>query len=135
MSHFDERTADDRAGGKSPIPGEPGAVKVACPVRRGVWGNTVRLCALRLPYLVNSKPAGKAGLQMTFGGHGDRVHPCDETYSYGFEIDPHDLPNRVNFDVVWDTPPHEASATYPTESIVTRFGWVAVLGQQQQGIG
>ena len=30
--------------------GEPGAVKVACPVRRGGWGNTVRLCALPLPY-------------------------------------------------------------------------------------
>ena len=33
-----------------PIPGEPGAVKVAYPVRRGGWGNTVRLCALPLPY-------------------------------------------------------------------------------------
>jgi hypothetical protein len=51
----DERKADDRGGGKSPIPGEPGAVKVARPVRRGVWGNTVRLCALRLPYLVNAR--------------------------------------------------------------------------------
>ncbi len=33
-----------------PLPGEPGAVKVACTVRKGEWGNTVRLCALRLPY-------------------------------------------------------------------------------------
>jgi hypothetical protein len=35
---------------QKPIPGEPGAVKVARPVRRGEWGNTVRLCALLLPY-------------------------------------------------------------------------------------
>jgi hypothetical protein len=41
-------TADE--SGKSPIPGEPGAVKVACPVRKGGWGNTARLCALPLPY-------------------------------------------------------------------------------------
>jgi hypothetical protein len=50
MSRFDERklmTAD--TCGK-PIPGEPGAVKVACPVRKGGWGNTVRLCVLPLPY-------------------------------------------------------------------------------------
>ena len=25
-------------------------MKVACPVRRGGWGNTARLCALPLPY-------------------------------------------------------------------------------------
>jgi hypothetical protein len=31
----DERNADDRLGGKLPIPGEPCAVKVACTVRRG----------------------------------------------------------------------------------------------------
>jgi hypothetical protein len=50
MSCPDERRADDRASGKWLIPGEPGAVKVACPVRKGGWGNTVWLCALLLPY-------------------------------------------------------------------------------------
>ncbi len=39
---------------KSPLPGEPDALKGARPVRRGVWGNTVRLCALRLPYQVEA---------------------------------------------------------------------------------
>jgi hypothetical protein len=37
-----------------------------------------------LTLLVNSKPCGKAGLHMTFGGQGDRVHPFGETHSYGF---------------------------------------------------
>jgi hypothetical protein len=35
VSCFDERRVDDSLSGKSLIPGEPGAVKVACPVRRG----------------------------------------------------------------------------------------------------
>ena len=33
-----------------PIPGKPDAVKVARPVWKGGWGNTVWLCALPLPY-------------------------------------------------------------------------------------
>jgi hypothetical protein len=40
------------------IPGEPCAVKVACPVRRGGWGNTDWLCALPLPYR-STRSAGK----------------------------------------------------------------------------
>jgi hypothetical protein len=55
MSRFDERkpmTAD--VCGK-PTPGEPGAVKVACPVRKGGWENTVRLCVLSLPTYVNGR--------------------------------------------------------------------------------
>jgi hypothetical protein len=49
-SKGDNALSGNAGGGKS-IPGEPGAVKVACPVRRGGWGNTVRLCVLPLPYV------------------------------------------------------------------------------------
>jgi hypothetical protein len=51
MSCFDERKADDRASGKSLIPGEPGAVKVACPVRRG--GEETQFGCAPCPYLTN----------------------------------------------------------------------------------
>jgi hypothetical protein len=37
--------------GGEPILGEPDALKGACPVRKGGWRNTVRLCALLLPYM------------------------------------------------------------------------------------
>jgi len=50
LGRSDERKPMTDRIGKSPLPGEPGALKGARPVRRGVWGNTVRLCALRLPY-------------------------------------------------------------------------------------
>ena len=46
----EERSADDRASGTAPIPGEPGAVQRARPVRQGGWGHPPWRCALPLPY-------------------------------------------------------------------------------------
>ena len=39
-----------RPGNGMSLSGEPVAGKLARRVRRGEWGNTVRLCALLLPY-------------------------------------------------------------------------------------
>jgi hypothetical protein len=59
-----EPTWDDKssgnAGGGRPIPGEPDAWKLARPVRRGGRGNTVRLCALPLPYGDTGEGCGEA---------------------------------------------------------------------------
>ena len=54
-SRPDERETNDRRRREVTIPGEPDAVKVARPVRKGGWGNTVWLCALPLPYSASGR--------------------------------------------------------------------------------